>query len=644
MGPPLRIAKPQVATVPNAQKRLRTYHSAVHPAPPATRTLRTGRTLTLVGLAIALAATPIVFDSAIYDNFTLPKQASLLVAAALILTGLALTGEILPRSPWVRAALATWLCCLAISFAFSIDRRGSILGYYQYRQGLLTQLAYLALFLGAANSARWLSPSRLLLPAAIGLGGVAVYTLVQSLGRDPIAWWVDTSERAIGTIGNANELAAYAVIALALGGTALGAGWRRSVTPVAVAALVTFIILESGSRSGLIALAVVAAALPLAGIVCRQRLHEVGHSAILFAAGVVLGVIASVGAGGLAITADRVETGVRQADPGGSTRLELWKGTASTIIASPITGFGPDGLYLAFPRERPSLHGAFDDYDLVAQSSHNWMLDTAANVGLPGLGSLVALVGLVGWLSLRHNRIRADPATPYWWSAMAGYAALTMVNPISMAAHALFYVLLGALLGRAEGSLPHRETRPAIPAALLRLGAVAPAAVALLLVACLLLVADRRASEGWNSYASGEFAPAADHYGSAASLLPFERQYARRHAESLVAAALPADPEKLREAQAVLQQFDADFGFSSNEALAMATVLIGLKAPPNAILPLVERAVELNPHGRFITPYSQVLAEAATAGGTLHYSHRDRWVFVQPNNAAKLDPEIAQLP
>src|SRR5206468_4195953 len=151
-----------------------------------------------------------------------------------------LSGEMFPRAMPVRLALAAWVCCLTLSFAFSIDRRGSILGYYQYRQGLMTQVAYIALFLGAIAHGRRFAMPTLLLPVAFGFFGVTLYTLVQSLGRDPVAWWVDTSARAIGTIGNANELAAYGVIAMALGGAALGTGWKRAIMPVAVATATTF--------------------------------------------------------------------------------------------------------------------------------------------------------------------------------------------------------------------------------------------------------------------------------------------------------------------------------------------------------------------------------------------------------------------
>src|SRR5437762_815043 len=83
--------------------------------------------------------------------------------------------------------------------------------------------------------------------------------------------------------------------------------------------------------------------LSAATIVCRESVPTAMRHLALLLLGVGFGIAASLGAGGLAVTADRISVGVHQADPGSSTRLELWKGTVSTIAASPITGFGPDG-------------------------------------------------------------------------------------------------------------------------------------------------------------------------------------------------------------------------------------------------------------------------------------------------------------
>src|SRR5687768_6157945 len=120
---------------------------------------------------------------------------------------------------------------------------------------------------------------RSLLPLA-GLGGVFVYTLVQATGNDPFEWWLDTSDRAIGTIGNANELAAYAIIAL----TAI-APWanrrdRRSlVTAGAVAAASSFIIFEAESRSGIGAIVLFVLLLPAAWFVARAPWRELPRPA-----------------------------------------------------------------------------------------------------------------------------------------------------------------------------------------------------------------------------------------------------------------------------------------------------------------------------------------------------------------------------
>ena len=177
-----------------------------------------GNALVLVGVLVAVVVTPAVFAPGLYDDFTLAKQASLLAATALILAGLAWDGEFLPRHAAVRRLLLAWIALLTVSFIAGIDSRGSILGYYQYRQGLLTQVAYVALFVGSSKLTReigwrWLGPAGI-----AGLASVTAYTAVQAVGQDPVNWWVDTSARAIGTIGNANELAAYAVIATAFCG------------------------------------------------------------------------------------------------------------------------------------------------------------------------------------------------------------------------------------------------------------------------------------------------------------------------------------------------------------------------------------------------------------------------------------------
>lgn len=589
-----------------------------------------GRASVMLGLIIAVAVTPAVFAPGLYDDFTLPKQATLLLATALILAGLAWDGEFLPRHKAVRFLLLAWVALLVVSFAASIDSRGSILGYYQYRQGLLTQTAYIALFLGASRLARDGSWRWLLLAGGFGLASVTAYTVIQALGRDPVNWWVDTSERAIGTIGNANELAAYAVIALAFCGLAMRRSAKIGRLGVAtIAACSSFVVIESESRSGLLALTAVFVAYPLASVAIGHRWREWSPRWLVYFGGLVLGFALSAAAGGAAGTASRVQVGLSQSETSGSTRIELWKGTLEAISHSPILGYGPDGLFLAFPRYRPAeLSGAFLDYDLVAQSSHNAALDIAANQGVPALLAIVALLSLVALNSVRHERRDRAAEVPFVWAAMAGYVALTMVNPLSLAPHALFFVLAGTLHGRAERSCPapaRSVVRPGV-----RLALALPACVALIAVATLLPVADWRADQAWSHFAAGDFQSAATEYGQANDLLPFERRYAAQGAESLLAAGVLGGLPFLQEATLAYESFDSQFGFSSGEAIGLATARIGLGAA-TGIDPIIDRSLQLNPHGVSMKAYTDTLRTAAQTGGTLHYSEKDRWVYVVPD-------------
>ena len=591
-----------------------------------------GRALVALGLMVALALTPAIFAPGLYDDFTLAKQAALLLAASTILAGLALGGEFLPRQPAVRWLLLAWTVLLVVSFASGIDRRGSVLGYYQYRQGFLTQIAYIAVFLGALNIARRGDFGRLGRAGVVGLAAVTLYTAVQAVGLDPIDWWIDTSARAIGTIGNANELAAYAVIALAFCAFMDGRSPRVSALLTAgVAACSAFIVLESESRSGLLALAVVFITFPLGSVVVRQRWRDWTRRWLVLLAGLLLGATLSFLAGGAAGTASRVQTGFTQ-ETSGSTRVELWKGTLSTIAASPLLGFGPDGLHLAFPRERPAdLGGAFLDYDLVAQSSHNAALDIAANQGLPALLAIAGLLVVVASRSLRHERSEMDAGIPFAWAAMTGYVALTMVNPVSLAPHALFFVLAGALQGRTEQQLPApRRTQLPAPA---RLALVSPAVLTLVVIAILLPLADLSANRAWEHFADGDFAAAAADYETASGLLPTERTYATAVAESWLAAGVEGGPPALQHAVATYESFDADFGFASGEAIGLVTARIGL-GETSALGPLIDRALRLNPHGVSMAAYAVALRLAAAGGGTIHYSEKDHWVFVVPGPAS----------
>lgn len=598
----------------------------------ATPLSRSAGQLVIAGLLIALVVTPAVFVPQLYDDFTLSKQSALLPAAAVVLVGLALAGFPLPASRLVRLSLAAWVALLLLSEALAIDPRGSVLGVYQYRQGFLTQVAYVVLFLGAAHVG---FKRKALLERFVLAGGAAVlaYTAIQAAGLDPVDWWLDTSDRAIGTIGNANELAAYAVIALVALPAAPGRDSRGgSVLTACIAAAACFVVFESESRSGLGALALYTLLVPVAWLLSGNPVSKLWRPAGFVLSGFLLGATLSFAAGSLPETAGRIQGGVAGADSGGSTRLALWEGTLGVIKANPVHGAGPDGLFLAFPVDRPgNLGGAFESYDLVAQSSHNLVLDTAANYGLPALGALATLVAACCWRSVRQRRRRQRRETlsdaPWAWSALAAYGALTLLNPVSLAPQAVLFVALGVMATDGE---PVSTTRLGRMHPAVRVLAVSPVVCALLAVTVALPLADLSANDGWNHYAANEFDLAPDDYRSAARLMPFERRYATDHARALLAAGVNGPPARLQAADRALADLDRDFGFTSGDAFAQATARIGLGEDADRVNPLIERAVELNPYGVATEWYAGELRMALARGGTLRYSERDRWAFVEP--------------
>ncbi len=578
-------------------------------------------------LALTLAGVPAVFWPKLYDDFTLPKQA-LLAASGGVLAALCLWDGAWRRMPrWLMVGLAGWGAILVASTVAGLDHWGSVLGYYQYRQGLLTQLAYLALFLAGWTAARyghwWVFRG-----AGAGLAAAFTYTAIQALGMDPFAWWIDTSDRAIGTIGNANELSAFAVISLGI------AAFLPRQHFAAGAALLwgagAFIVLEAESRSGLAAVVLFFLLVPAARVLGGQPVWPLVRAVPAVAGALVVVTIASTAAGGLEGTAARVTGHATAAETGGSTRLALWEGTVHVIAEQPLLGVGPDGLHLSFPRWRPAHPGgAYASYDLVAQSSHNYALDLAANFGLPGLAIVGAvIVGCLG-ASVRAQRRALAAASPDWtvaWAAMAAYGALTMVNPISLAAHALLFTMLGAMAAAATGG--EGEPRSAQPSrAGLAVGV--PLAAGGLVLAAILPAADLRAQAGWDAYAGGRFAEAAAAYRQAASLVPFERDYARREGVALTAAG-SRDPALLARAEAQLTAFDRRFGFDSGVAFNLAAVLIGLGRPEAEVSAVVARAVRLNPHGIATAWYAAQVMEAAHRGGVLVYDDTDRWTYVVP--------------
>jgi hypothetical protein len=195
-------------------------------------------------------------------------------------------------------------------------------------------------------------------------------------------------------------------------------------------------------------------------------------------------------------------------------------------------------------------------------------------------------------------------------------------------------VLLGVLAGRAEAAMAAQAPVRRWIGPGLRFALATPLAVGLIAVAAAMPIADSLADRGWTAYAREDFDRSAQLYGDASRWLPFERSYARREAASWLAAGALSDPPSLWKAESAYTRFDDRFGMAAGEAIGLATARIGLGEPPQDVLPVIDRALRLNPHGVFMRDYVARLRLAATAGGTLHFARKDRWVYVEISQVA----------
>ncbi|MFQ5409731.1 MAG: O-antigen ligase family protein, partial [Anaerolineales bacterium] len=87
-------------------------------------------------------------------------------------------------------------------------------------------------------------------------------------------------------------------------------------------------------------------------------------------------------------------------------RLNLWRSTLSMIRDHPLVGVGLDNFLYEY-RGRYILPSAWQDPSL--SHAHNWVLDYAARLGLPGLAVAVWLLGVLGRNLWQTARRAANP-------------------------------------------------------------------------------------------------------------------------------------------------------------------------------------------------------------------------------------------
>jgi O-antigen ligase len=415
----------------------------------------------LVGTTGAL---PLLFVPGLEDGYALPKaillRAAAIVFALTFVLYLVVGGQLKFRlDRWADGALAAFVGLSAVSTVLSVDMRQSVVGEpFQY-QGMVTLLLYVAAFYAARLVLRTGPRSRTLALTHVAIGGVvAAYGLAQTVGLDPF-WSGPPEDRAISSVGQANDLAAYLDLVVVLGlGLWSRSGRRTRALIVAVTAMSLIGFGLTLSRGGFVALA--AALVMILAFRWRKSVTTIRLSAragLLMAVGVVATLV--VGGPSIVAVADRIATTNDLQE--GSIRMHLDSWRVGLAIASdrPLAGTGPETFPLVFAEY---LDGVLppDRADYLRrfrlESPHNALIGIAAESGIP---ALTAYLVLLGALAIRLARRAAGPHTAGGDIALTALAALvihvatTAFKTPETSTSLLFWVIVGSALAASDPAL-----------------------------------------------------------------------------------------------------------------------------------------------------------------------------------------------
>ena len=411
-------------------------------------------------LLAAIVAIPVTFSIANADVFAMPKTIvavglavllTLLLGVRWIASGARLRD--LRRNPlaWGVVAFLAWN---AIAYTFAIDAAHALIGERRQYQGFGTTLAYAVYLVAAWTTVR--GPGRrtlLLVAVAIGAAVVSTYAVVQRAELDPI--WSELSEgRVFSTIGQANALAAYLVLAVPL--TIALAPRRHIAIQAAVAALV---VLELGalaftlSRGGFLGAALAAVVLTVVLVIRREAVSRRG---LAIAGTTVLTVAMLVVAvpdlrSGAERAVDRVFRPGEVEEASTSAHLDQWAVGLAIVGDHPLVGAGQDSYVLLFGDYRdqviaPDRARIWEKYR--PESPHNVYLAIAGGAGLPALAAYLAVVGVAARRTVSGVRRAREP---HAWivggcllAAIAGHLVTDAFMTAETTGSVLFWTVLGA--------------------------------------------------------------------------------------------------------------------------------------------------------------------------------------------------------
>ena len=463
-------------------------------------------------------AIPLVFIPIGIEQFTLPKlavTAFFITLMMLLLTLRMLTdNESLHLGTLIGLFVVGFLGLVTISYWQSFDRITGLYGHFNRHDGLLTYAILGSLFL-VVTQFKWEDRAlkNLLLSISAGAMVVCFIAIAGYLGLD-FFQLANESGRATSTLGHPVYLGSYLVMAFFC--TVTLAFLNRSKLYYFASSLIFLVTVLTGSRSAIFGL-IVGSTIIIAhyrrSIMPSVRLLRVIAISVTL---LVLVVQIQVVRTDRASLWQRFSISKISSDLAGRTRIA--QTGLRAIKERPLFGVGPSNY--------PWAHQKFQDQSEGRSTqrtgdAHNFLLQTAATLGLPALAVFLAII----WLSVRKCRrlIMRNKLFTALLGGIIGFLASILFEPTNISALMIFWLFIGIVASQREnGRFDFRLRKP--------MNAIVTSGIMIstILISVILarwVMADQSFAQGENLRRQNQTAAAVDSYLGAISLAPHVDRY-----------------------------------------------------------------------------------------------------------------------
>lgn len=396
-------------------------------------------------------ATPLIFTSFNHELFEYNKMMfvyllTIIITACWVLRSLNEEKLILKRTILDIPILLFLLANIASTIT-SMDAHTSIWGYYtRSNGGLLSVVAYSTLYFAFCANIESGHVLRFIKAAVWGGFLVALYAIPEHFGVSPSCvalyqqlsadcWIQDVQARVFATLGQPNWLAAYLAMTvfptlyLVIRSKNILARFVYTIVALCLYMAFTFTYSRGGSLGTVSGLLVFPAA---AAILYWWKLKKIGLEIGLNWLKTLLPALAGFlaitllfgsalwnfrlitpgnvpirpGLVGQAASGTQLETGGTES---GQIRLIVWRGALEIFKQNPLFGSGVETFAYAYYMHRPKEHNLVSEWDFLYNKAHNEYLNYLANMGVVGLGTYLAFVGVaLYWIGKKAFSLKEE--------------------------------------------------------------------------------------------------------------------------------------------------------------------------------------------------------------------------------------------